>query len=239
MALRLYVVHNSHPCAAVEKGMQMKGIAYKVFEWPPPMHSLGQQILFGARTVPALKNRSEKLSGSRAIMHRLDEMVPEPPLYPSDPDQRARVEAADAWGDEQFQQIARDLIWVGAVRRPDALVSYSKGGRVPTPGPVVRGLAPWIARIVRRINRTDSAKARMRMQELPGKLDRIDAWIADGTIGDAQHPNAADLQILSTIRLLYSMADVRPLLDGRPCLAAAQALWPAVAGVLPAGALAV
>ena len=41
------------------------------------------------RTVPALRIDGEKVQGSRAIMRRLDELVPEPPLFPSDPD-RAR-----------------------------------------------------------------------------------------------------------------------------------------------------
>ena len=37
MRLRLYVVHGSHPCAAVEKALSLKGLRYSVIEWPPPM----------------------------------------------------------------------------------------------------------------------------------------------------------------------------------------------------------
>jgi glutathione S-transferase len=55
MDLRLYVVHGSHPCAAVEKAMSMKGLPYRVTEWPPPLHAPIQRALFGARTVPALQ----------------------------------------------------------------------------------------------------------------------------------------------------------------------------------------
>ena len=39
----------------------------------------------------------------------------------------------------------------------------------------------------------------------PGQLDRVDGWIADGLIG-GDKPNAADLQIGSTIRLLLRSA---------------------------------
>lgn len=237
MALKLYTVHNSHPCAAVERALQRKGLAYSVIEWPPTLHPLFQRAFFGARTVPALRSGSEKIVGSRAIMHWLDDFQPEPRLYPDDPDERARVEDADVWGDERLQQVARDLIWVGLRHRPDALVSYGRDAQLATPAAVVRLAAPAIARAGARLNRTDDAKARRRMQELPAQLDKIDAWIADGTIGDARHPNAADLQILSTIRILSSFTDVQPMLAGRPSLAAAQRLWPPVVGTLPAGSL--
>jgi glutathione S-transferase len=237
VALTLFVVHNSHPSAAVEKALSLKGLDYRVIEWPPPLHPLFQLALFGERTVPALKIDSEKVAGSRAIMHRLDELVPEPPLYPLDADARAAVETADRWGDEQFQQVARDLIWVGFRHRPEALVSYAQGSKIALPAPVVRAVAPAIALGGARLNRTDEARASARLTALPGQLDVVDGWIADGTIGDREHPNAADLQLLSTVRLLFSMADLRGLLDGRPCLAAATALWPPVEGELPAGTL--
>ena len=70
---------------------------------------------------------------------------------------------------------------------------------------------------------------------LPGQLDRIDGWIAEGLLGGTI-PNAADLQIGSTIRLLISIGDVRPLLDGR---AAEQLVryFPPLAGEVPAGVL--
>jgi glutathione S-transferase len=234
--LTLFVVHNSHPCAAVEKALQLKGLAYRVVEWPPPLHAALQRPIFGARTVPGLViDRRERISGSRRILRRLDELVAEPRLYP--PDKPGVVEA-ERWGDEEFQQVARDLIWAGAAHRPDALVSYSKGGRIPLPPPAVRALAPGITAVQRRLNRTDDAKATRRLAELPAQIARIDAWIADGTIGDPRHPNAADLQILSTVRLLASFDDARPALEGSAALRAAEALWPPVAGRLPAGALA-
>ena len=60
--MRLYVVHGSHPCAAVEKAMSIKGPSYDVTEWPPTLHAPMQLALFGARTVPALKLDGEKIS---------------------------------------------------------------------------------------------------------------------------------------------------------------------------------
>ena len=94
--------------------MSIKGLSYDVTEWPPTLHAPMQFVLFRARTVPALKLDGEKVSGSRAIMRRLDRLTPEPPLYPADATARARVEEAERWGDEVFQPVARELIWAAS-----------------------------------------------------------------------------------------------------------------------------
>jgi glutathione S-transferase len=237
MNVRLFLVHGSHPCAAVEKALAIKQLSFKVVELPAGFQPPVMRVLFGARTVPAVQIDGEKVSGSRAIMHRLDELVPAPALYPPDAAARARVEEADRWGDEVLQPIARELVWPGIARRPEAAVSYGEHARVRLPAGVTRAAAPLVARIEIRLNGASDALAAQRMRELPGHLDRIDAWIADGTIGDRQLPNAADLQIFSTIRLMQTFADVRPLLDDPPLADIALALFPHYDGELPAGAI--
>jgi glutathione S-transferase len=237
MRLKLYVVHGSHPCAAVEKALSMKGLDYSVFEWPPPLHAPMQKMMFGARTVPGLKIDKEKISGSRAIMRRLDQLAPDPPLFPSDPEQRARVDQAEEWGDQVFQPIARELIWAGMVNQPAVMVGYGEHSRIPLPAPAIRMSAPVITRLGRRLNRTSDAVARQDLNALPGQLDKIDSWIADGVIGDAEHPNAADLQLFSTVRLMLTFGDARPLIEGRPCAERAMGLFPQADGDLPVGSI--
>jgi glutathione S-transferase len=235
--LRLYIVHGSHPCAAVMKALDLKGLEYSVIEWPPPLQVPMQRLIFGGRTVPGLQLSGEKIQGSRAIMRRLDELVPEPRLYPTDPSQRAHVVDAERWGDEIFQPIGRELIWAAMVHSPDAMVSYSEHSKIRLPAPAVRTVAPFIARLASRINSTNDDVARRDLQALPDQLDRIDAWIEDGTIGDTNHPNAADLQLTSTIRLMLTLADVRPLIEGRTCATIAKTLFPNADGEMPAGSL--
>jgi glutathione S-transferase len=116
------------------------------------------------------------------------------------------------------------------------MISYSEGSRLPMPAAAVKASAPLIARLSSALNRTDDEVARRELAALPGHLDKVDAWIADGTIGDPEHPNAADLQIGATIRLLMTLADVRPLIDGRPCAQLAQ-LFPPAPGEMPVGSL--
>jgi glutathione S-transferase len=237
MRLKLYVVHGSHPCAAVEMALSLKRLPYSLFEYPPPLHAAIQPLIFGGRTVPGLRIDGEKVQGSRAIMRRLDQLAPDPPLYPADHGARARVEEAERWGDEVFQPVGRELIWVGMLNNPGAMASYNEHAKLSLPAPAVRAVAPLIARIAVRVNRTNAEVVRGDLEALPGQLDRIDAWIADGTIGDRRRPNAADLQILSTIRLLLTLADVRPLIESRPCGSLARELFTDADGELPAGSL--
>jgi glutathione S-transferase len=237
VALKLYVVHGSHPCAAVQKALAIKGLAYDVVEWPPPFHAPMQRLIFGARTVPALKIDNERVSGSRKIMRRLEQLVAEPSLFPSDPERLRAVERAELWGDQVFQPIGRELIWVGFKHSPGALVSYGEHSTIHLPAGAVRAIAPLVARLGSRLNRANDSVARSGLRALPAHLELIDTWIADGTLADPEHPNAADLQIGSTVRLLLTIADARPLIDGRPCADLALRLFPDADGEMPVGSL--
>jgi glutathione S-transferase len=235
--LKLYVVHGSHPCAAVQKALAIKGLAYDLVEWPPPFQAPMQRLIFGVRTVPALKIDNERVSGSPKIMRRLEQLVPEPSLFPGDPEHHRAVERAELWGDQVFQPIGRELIWVGFKHSPGALVSYGEHSTIRLPAGALRAIAPLVARLGSRLNRTDDSVARSRLRALPSHLEQIDRWISDQTIGDPEHPNAADLQIGSTVRLLLTIADARPLIEGRPCAALALRLFPDADGEMPVGSL--
>ena len=139
MPTTLYVVHGSHPCAAVERAFALKGIPYRRVELPPPAHAAVQRVRFGARTVPALRlEDGRKVVGSRAIMRVADELAPEPALLPADPAARAAVEAAEAWGDDVWQPVARRLLWPAFRRSPRAMASFQEGSSLPAfPTPVL------------------------------------------------------------------------------------------------------
>ena len=43
MPAKLYVVHGSHPCATVQRALEMKAVPYEVVELLPPMHAALQR----------------------------------------------------------------------------------------------------------------------------------------------------------------------------------------------------
>jgi glutathione S-transferase len=229
MPAKLYVVAASHPCWAVARALEVKGLEYRRVEWPPGMHALMQQLRFGRRTVPGAVLDGEKVSGSRAIMRRLDELVAEPALYPDD-----RVAELDRWGDEELQSIPRRLTWWALRRRPAAILSYAEDSRLPFPAFVTRGLTPLIAPIEWRLNSISDGSVQRDLRDLPALLQRADEWTEEGLIGGTQ-PNAADLQIGSSLALLRTLADLRPLIDGRPCEQLASRWFGSFPGSVPAG----
>jgi glutathione S-transferase len=213
----------------------MKAVPYKVVELLPPMHAALQRMRFGARTVPGLMlDSGEKISGSRAIMRRLEELAPEPSLFPADAEALAEVHRAEEWGDEVWQPMARRLLWRTFTMHPRAMKSYQEGSRFPMPAVVVRLLAPAVNAVERRLNAAEEGAVRADLLSLPGHLDRIDAWLADGVLG-GEAVNAADLQIATTSRLMLTIGDVRPFFAGRPAQAHAMGLFAEWAGSTPAG----
>ena len=235
---KLYVLPGSHPCAAVEAALELKSIDYDRVVLLPIVPVIVGRLRYGGTTVPGMRLGAERIAGSRAIMRRLDALEPEPPLLPPlDDADRAKVLEAERWGDEVFQNVPRRILDVAFLRRPASMESYAAEEKLPLPGPLRRPATPLTARLMALKNKASDASARADLDALPGQLDRVERWITEGLLGGEQ-PNAADLQIGSTIRLLLSIGDVRPLLEGREAARLAGYFPPIVggiaAGVLPA-----
>jgi glutathione S-transferase len=234
---KLYALPGSHPCAAVQAALEMKSVAYDRVDLLPTGEVLFGPLLYGGRTVPGMRIGRERVVGSRAIMRRLDELAPEPPLLPAPGESSyARVLEAERWGDEVFQSVPRRLIDVAFMRRPAAMESYAANTKLPLPRPLLRPLLPLTARLMAFKNRARDDSARADLAALPRQLERIDGWVAEGLLG-GERPNAADLQIGSTVRILMSIGDVRPLIEGHAAAELTRYFPPMVgeveAGVLP------
>ncbi len=235
-ATKLYVLPGSHPCAAVEVALRIKSIDFQRVDLLPLSQLLIGPLRYGGNTVPGLRLHGERLVGSRAIMRRLDELVPEPALLPPvGTPTYAQVLEAERWGDEVLQSVPRRILDLAFLSRPDAMVSYADDAKLPLPVGLMRPALPLTAKLMALKNKAREDAVRADLAALPAQLDRIDGWIADGLLGGEQ-PNAADLQIGSTVRLLLTLGDLRPLIEGRPAAALARYFPPSV-GEVPAGVL--
>ena len=232
---KLYVLPGSHPCAAVEAALRLKQLRFERVDLLPLTQLVAGPLLWRGYTVPGLRMGSERIVGSRAIMRRLDTLAPEPALLPPPGQARERVLAAESWGDEVFQSVPRRVIDAAFVRDSTPMESYAADAKLPLPRPLLRPALPMTAKLLALRNKAREETARADLLALPSQLEQIDGWIAEGVLA-GETPNAADLQIGSAIRLLMSIGDVRPLIEGRPAAALA-GYFPPQVGAVPAGVL--
>ena len=216
----------------MEEALKLKGLEYEVTELPPGLHAAHQRLRFGKRTVPSLKANGQKISGSRAIMRWLEQERPEPPLWPGNPE----VEEAERWGDEVLQPLVRRVIWWSLRKRPDAMPSFLAKSKLPVPAWAARLSGPLTSVVEWRLNAVSEEAVKADVAALPEHLQRIASWIEDGVLGGEQ-PNAADLQIGSSLALLRTVGDLAPLIDGSPAAELARRWFADYPGAIPPGTL--
>jgi glutathione S-transferase len=229
---KLYVIPGSSPSRTAMLMLDRKGIPFKRVDLIPVMSkTLLRAHRFPGVTVPALKLNGNRIQGSREIARELDRVQPEPALFPTDPEQRAKVEEAEAWGDE-FQQKPRRFSWWAFKRDRAPMASYAEGAHLGIPvGLAVKTGGPTVSLSARFTGATDE-NVSADLASLRADLDRIDAWIADGVIGGPE-PNAADFQLAPSVRLLMTFDDLRPYIDARPCGELAKRIAPDFPGRTP------
>lgn len=233
MDARLFVIPASHPSIAARLMLEHKGIAYKRTDLLPVISKGALRAVgFPGVTVPALKIDGSKVQGSRQIARELERLRPEPPLFPADPGQRAAVEEAERFGDEELQAPMRQILWWAIKHEKAPLRSYSEGAKLGVPLSLAMKTAAPIVALSARFNEADDDHVRPSLAALPAMLDRVDEWIAAGVLGGEQL-NAADFQIAPSIGLAMTLEDLRPAIEGRPAGALAKRVVPDYPGNTP------
>ena len=236
---KLYVIPGSHPCRTGMLLLEHKGIEYESVELVPGMHSLAVRLLgFPAEakrahqlgegshprlsmadrlgTVPALRYDGEKVQTCRSIARFLDDVQPDPPLFPSDPEKRRAVEEAEEWGDDVLQMPARRLTFAGTLKGPGGVRNDGADGRLG----VLLYKNDWVRTRVapqlgRRVFEVDEGTERKMLDELPAQLDHVDALIEHGLLHGEQL-NAADYMIVTSLALMTYRPDLEPEIMARP-----------------------
>jgi glutathione S-transferase len=233
MNVRLFSMPGSHAATTGQLLFEHKGIDYKRTDLLPVVSwAVLKALRFPELTVPAAKIDGERVQGTRAIARELERRKPEPPLFPDDAERRRAVEEAERFGDEELQQRIREIFLWSARKDRSGLVGYLEGSKIWMPhGLAAKTAGPFIALDARTRGATDE-NVRSALAGLPGMLQRIDDWIAEGILG-GETPNAADLQIAPSLRLAMSLDDLRPAIEGRPAGQLATRIVPHFPGRTP------
>lgn len=230
--LTLHGIAVSHPSMAADAALRLKGLEFERVDLAPGEHNAEIERIYGEgrKTVPGLLVGDEPVHGTGAIFERIEQLQPDPPLFPG-PIADA-VREAERWGDAELQDLGRRIPWGALHFRPEALGTFGGGGPLDPAG---TDFAIKFARASWRYHGISAVRLADDLAGLPAKLDHVDGLAADGVIGGDQ-PNAADLQICCTLRVLLCVGDVRPLIEGRPAGDLAMRWFPDYTGAIPAGA---
>ena len=245
---KLYVIPGSRACRSAMLMLEHKGVPYRRVEFVTLLHpvqgrlhgfdaggqtrSAGGKRSLGLRmgdllgTVPALNADGERISTNHRIARFLDERHPDPPLLPADPEQRAAVEEAERWANDTLQMAARRIPAAAALRDPEEFGRATGDGRL---GHLLyrneRARRVIIPRILGGIFAAGGSRESSILAELPGMLDRVDGWIADGVLNGPEL-NVADFMVAPSLALILYREDVRPEFEGRPSLELVDRLLP-------------
>jgi glutathione S-transferase len=235
MGITLYGTKPSPPTHSVRLMLESKGLDHKDVWLLPGLHpALLRTRGFRGGTVPGIKIDGRRLQESRAISRALDELKPDPPLFPADPEKRLEVEEAERWGDEVLQDVPRRIVRWLSVHRPETRVMIAREIGVPLPK-----LAAWVNGPTARYmaNKVDSDREiRNAIASVGEVLDHVDDLIEQGVIG-GDPPNAADFQIVTSVRALLTVRDLDRATQGRPAADLAMRLVPEFGNDFPAGLL--
>ena len=232
-SLTLHMLPPSHPCATVKAALRLKGLEFEEVVLPMDESRIDQmQGIYGEGRyrVPGLLVDDEPVHGSNPILEKLEELQPEPSLYPAD--RAEAVREAAAWGDGELQDLGRRLPWGALHFRPEMLGLLGGAGQLEPPA------VDFAIRMVRgawKYHKITAERLYEDLQGFPALLDHVDELATNGVIGQ-EEPTAADFQIGATMRVLSMVGDLEPLLADRP----AGELWAKwfepLPATLPAGA---
>ena len=226
MQATLYAIPGSNASLTAQLALERKQIPYRRIDQLPVLHWVTMRLRgFEGRTVPGLAVDGRKLHGSAPILRALDEIAPEPRLYPDEPERRAQVEEAMGWGEHVYQRTLRHLLPWSLLRRPGAVASVLEGARLSLPtGLVVASSKPAIY-VNSLVQKSNLRTVRQKLGELPGMFDHVDQLIVRGVL-NAEEPGAADMMIAPTTRAFLWWQDLRPELERRPAAEHARKLAP-------------
>jgi glutathione S-transferase len=221
---KLYGVPGSAPTFSAELMLMHKGIQYRRVNLIGGLHRRRLRSKgFPGITVPALVLNGELVQTNRAIARALDQVVPDPALFPRSPAGFAEVDEAERFADEILQPAVRRIVIWSLGHDPDSVRSHPDNGRLMIPR------SAWLRALmmprVYRMWKIDEAIVRADLEQLPHTLDRLDRYIAEGIL-DNPRLTAADFETAPLIAALMGVADLGAEIGSRPVGAHAARVMP-------------
>lgn len=207
--MKLFQFRHSPFCEKARLLLSAKAVPYAVQEVTP---GVGQVDLFrrsGQRQVPVLQDGDVLIAGSVAIARHLDSKVPEPPLLPGDPQERARALIWENWADTTLAHGAR-MALLQAVSQDNHLRKALLPQATPAPLRDVMGALPgdMVSGISQIFTHTG-------LQQVKQALEQLTTLVANGQSLFGEQYCTADMAVAAQLYGLKFPAAAGAELGGR------------------------
>ncbi len=149
-ALVLHQFPFSHYNEKARWALDWKGLAHERIDYLPGPHAPQMQRLSGQMQTPVLAIGERVVAGSAAIIAALEELAPEPALYPADPAQRARALELERHFDEEVGPRIRRALFSVLLREPAYTCRIFAGRRSAPVRAAYRALFPVTKQVMGR-----------------------------------------------------------------------------------------
>lgn len=217
----------------VEAALRHKGIEYEKVNLTMGKHGTEVEEIYGEglKTVPGMVVGDESIHGSVPILRHLEKLEPSNPLYPEGI--ADEVAAAEEWADGHLQDLGRRIPWGALHFRPEAMGTFGGGEALDPAG---TDFAMKFIHSTWKYHNISAVSLAEDLGSFSEQIRQVEKFAEQGLV-DRDEPTAADFQIGSTIRVLLTVRDLHPILDGTAAERVAMKHFPEYAGLVPEGAL--
>ncbi len=177
----LWQIEISHFSEKARWALTHKGVAHRRRSPLPGTHiPIALWLTRGAhKTFPVLQLDGRTIGDSTAVIAALEERYPDPPLYPSDPEQRRRALELEDFFDEELGPHMRLLAFYELINEPELFAEVASAS-VPAPLGKAKGLTGAYARAYTSLRfgaNSDTAAVTAR-EKIVAAMDRLDSELA-------------------------------------------------------------
>ena len=170
--VELFQFQGSHFNEKARWGLDWKGVAHERISLLPGPHMRTMKKLTGATETPALRDRTEVVAGSTAILEHLEARVPEPRLFPADPAERERaLEIVRHW-DAEVGPAVRLAKFFEVMEARYALGTFARGQSALTRA-LYRASFPIVGALMKSAMGIDAARAAEARETTRGAFDFV------------------------------------------------------------------
>jgi len=206
-------------CDKVRRILRLKNVPYAVREIRALRSAVEVRRINRIGKVPVLEIDGELVVDSSEIARFLDERFPEPPLWPTDPRERAQCHLLEDWADESlyFYEMTMRLQWPSNSARWARELMRADGRVAQAIGPAL------VPRLVAQRTKAQGVGRKphdMVLRELERHLDALDTLLGDGSWLASDALTIADIAVAAQMSAISGAREGQAALDGHPVTAA-------------------